>query len=394
MRLCAAGRLQLFSIISNNERILLFDSSTRIPQKQKAVTYRSVSSLKMHNIDSVMNGDPKVEVPPMIDVDCNLIHEDLSAILANSSDVVYENIESNLRILFHPSTISCNIKGVFSPASTIEQAESFHSKLVSSSLEATNGILVKMSVGVHPYNVEDQGALDEVEAQVSTRIEKLFEADMRQHISCIGETGLDYSDGFPDREKQLPWFQYQLELAKKYKMPLFVHERLAFEDTTSLIDKVFPDPLSCPPIVVHCFTGTKEECLRYVERGYFLSISGYILKSGDGPEEVRRCLRDGVIPMDKLMIETDAPYMGFNGCRDSFYEFGDAEFQNLSSKSKKRILKSIYPNVPSALPRVLETVVDLINEGRGERGEEVVCLETASNQIFATSKSFFRMDSV
>jgi TatD DNase family protein len=331
---------------------------------------------------------------PIIDVDCNLTHEDLSSMLADSNDVLYKNIGRNFRILFHPSTTSSHIHGVFSPASTIDQAENFHSILVGSTLESRNEIIVKTSVGVHPYHVEEEGSLDDVGNSVSLRIKTLIEADKRSggYICCIGETGLDYSDGFPDREKQLPWFRYQLELAKEYRLPLFIHERLAFNDTVTLIDEIFPDANHCPPIIIHCFTGSAEECSNYIKRGYYISVSGYILKNGEGPEEVKKCLRDGIIPIERLMIETDAPYMGFNGCRDAYYENEGDEFHNLTSKKKKRLLKGIYPNVPSALPTVLETVVELINEGKRMKNEEEIRMDTAASQLLKTSMNFFKMD--
>jgi TatD DNase family protein len=75
------------------------------------------------------------------------------------------------------------------------------------------------------------------------------------------------------------------------------------------------------PIIIHCFTGTKEQCVEYVKRGYYISLSGYILKeANDNCAEVLACLKEGIIPLDKLMIETDAPYMGFPDCRQLYME--------------------------------------------------------------------------
>ena len=264
---------------------------------------------------------------PLIDVDCNLLHEDLISILQESPDTIYQDTSTNLhlRILHHPSTVASNIAGVFSPSSTIDEARTMHSILLSSTAEGRNNIDVRMSVGVHPYHAEEAGDLTEIESDVAHQISTLMDKDAsnasgngehNNFITCIGEAGLDYSDGFPSRDKQLPWFEFQLRCAKKYNLPLFLHERLAFDDTVALIDKVFSDkdgdddhddspPPPPPPIIIHCFTGTKEECEKYVERGYHISVSGYVLKNGDGPEEVKSCLRDGIIPLDKLMIETD-----------------------------------------------------------------------------------------
>jgi len=339
---------------------------------------------------------------PLIDVDCNLLHQDLTALLGDFSgpNDFYEKASSaNLRILHHPSTIASNIIGVFSPSSTIEESENMHSQLVKSTKESRNFIDVRMGVGVHPFNVEEVGELSEVETETAKRIGALMETDKADdgygYITCVGETGLDYSEGFPSREKQLPWFEFQLNLAKKFNLPLFLHERLAFNDTVALIDKIFPQKYPRPPIIIHCFTGTKEECQLYISRGYYISVSGYILKSGEGPDEVRACLREGIIPLDKLMIETDAPYMGFSSCRESYYQIEvktNDDFLNLNSKKRKRLVKGIYPNVPSSLPKVLDCVVELVNEGREERAsEDEIRFEDAAKTLFSNSIKFFGM---
>lgn len=338
---------------------------------------------------------------PLIDVDCNLLHEDLTSMLAESSNDIYQATPSpNLRILHHPSTTASNIQGVFSPSSTIDEAENFHSILLESTKESRNNIDIRMSVGIHPYHAEEAGEFtNDLESITLHRIEELLERDKLHEtgfITCIGEMGLDYSEGFPASNKQLPWFDFQLRLAKKYNLPLFIHERLAFDDTVSLIDEVFPDINSCPPIIIHCFTGTKEECKKYIERGYYVSVSGYILKNGDGPDEVKACLRDGIIPVDKLMIETDAPYMGFNGCRNTYYEVEaevNADFQALNGKKRKRLIKGTYPNVPGSLPKVLGYAVELLNEGRRDRNDVELSIEEAARLFFQNSVSFFRIQS-
>ena len=328
----------------------------------------------------------------LIDVDCNLLHDDLTS-FASSSTVDHL---SHFKILSHPSTAYSNIQAVFSPSSTIEEAERFHSILHQTSPDACNNIEVKMSVGVHPYHtgLKDIGELLDVRSEVSERIRTLLSKDKDYKlISCIGEMGLDYSEGFPERVHQLPWFRYQLSLAKEYNLPMFIHERLAFEDTTRLIDEIFPEGINeSSDIIIHCFTGQRDECREYISRGYFISVSGYILKSGEGPEEVCSCLRDGIIPLERLMIETDAPYMGFSTCRDSYFDIEkqiSEEFQALKAKKKKSLIKSTYPNVPSALPKVFEHVLKCLNEGRLERGEIELSKEDAAQIIYKNSVKFF-----
>ena len=363
------------------------------------------------------NQEEEIELPisqfeyPLIDVDCNLLHEDLTGLLESSSSAYDEKAKSKyFNILHHKSTTLSNIRGMFSPSSTVDEAFTFHNALVESSNENRNNIDIRMSVGIHPYHTSQNelgGSFANQKQDIVEKIKTLLDLDKSHcYITCIGELGLDYSDGFPSREEQLPWFELQLELAKEYKMPLFIHERLAFDDTLSLIDEVFPtnnnttndeadnDKYSIynPNIIIHCFTGKRNELVEYVRRGYYISLSGYILKSGDGPDEINQSLKDGIIPLDKLMIETDAPYMGFNSCRQSYYDVEklvNEEFLALKSKKRKNLIKSIYPNVPSALPKVLGHVVTCLNEGRDERGEDQLDLENVASTLYKNSKDFF-----
>jgi TatD DNase family protein len=335
---------------------------------------------------------------PLIDVDCNLLHSDLTSLLASSPN--YGKSKSKyFNILHHPSTPLSNIQCMFSPSSTIDEAEEFHQILLESNVESRNSIEIRMSVGIHPYHTNENeiGTFDDEEANAKGRIKSLLEKDRDLgYITCIGEAGLDYSDGFPDRNYQLPWFEFQLNQAKEYNLPLFIHERLAFDDTISLIDKVFPKGEEGneqqPKIIIHCFTGRKEELKEYISRGYFISVSGYILKAGDGPNEINQCLKEGIIPLDKLMIETDAPYMGFNKCRESYYEIEsivNEEFHSLKSKKRKNLIKGIYPNVPAALPKVLDRAVESINEGKKERGEVELDMKSMASSFYDNSKCFF-----
>eukprot|EP01084_Bolivina_argentea_P057026 104271_1 len=165
--------------------------------------------------------------------------------------------------------------------------------------------------------------------------------------TCVGECGLDYTEGFPSREVQLPWFEAQVRLAFELGKPLFLHERLAHSDFCQVFDDIEASlpasndkPSTLPPCLVHCFTGTKEELLEYLRRGFLIGISGFLLK--DKGVNMRDFL--DVIPLNKLVIETDAPYLGFRNCR-------------VGHKNPSRQ----YPNVPSALPLILQAVAGYLN---------------------------------
>lgn len=124
------------------------------------------------------------------------------------------------------------------------------------------------TAGVHPFNCSTVSNL------------RSFSDQLRKHIldpycSAVGECGLDYTEGFPPRDVQMPIFLVQVELAVELRKPLYVHVRNAHEDFISIIRKI-----EClPKVLVHCFTGTADELqcksllLSFILRSYFqLSI--------------------------------------------------------------------------------------------------------------------------
>lgn len=240
---------------------------------------------------------------------------------------------------------------------------------------------------MHPYHVNDESLLLSVDGEKippeeqKKKIKNILLADVEESANnlcaAVGECGLDASEGFPPLEDQIPWFQMQIEIAEELNLPLFIHERLAFDEAMGLLEKVDP---SKTPVIIHCFTGTKEQCIAYIERGYSISISGYILKeSNDNCAEVVSCLEEGVIPLDKLMIETDAPYMGFAGCRKMYLESNQEFVASLNSKKRKRLIQSIYPNVPSSLPMVLTKVTECLQKKDSSLTKERVAEVTTAN---------------
>ena len=114
---------------------------------------------------------------------------------------------------------------------------------------------------------------------------------------------------------------------------------------------------------------TPEELKEYVERGYYIGVTGFLIrkdkKNPDGGAKLKEALSAGVVPADRLMIETDAPYMGFKHCR----------------KGQAVKPKNDYPNVPSSLPLLLDAVAECL----GKPAEEV------ARETTATAKDFFRI---
>ena len=149
---------------------------------------------------------------------------------------------------------------------------------------------VYAAVGVHAHEAEETTENDLAE------IEKLYKKDT---VVAIGEIGLDYHYDFSPREKQLEVFEKQLILAKELNLPVIIHDREAHEDTMNLLKKYKPEG------VVHCFSGSAEMAKEIVRLGMYIGIGGAVtFKNARKPVEVAQYL-----PLDRLLLETDAPYM-------------------------------------------------------------------------------------
>lgn len=113
----------------------------------------------------------------------------------------------------------------------------------------------------------------------------------------IGEIGLDYHSGDENRDAQIKLFEQQLELAKKYDLPVAIHTRDAEEDTKSILTNEFHG-------VMHCFTSSWDLAKVMLDRGFFFSASGIL--TFKNAEEIRETFKK--IPLDRIVIETDSPY--------------------------------------------------------------------------------------
>ncbi|MBB4034213.1 TatD DNase family protein [Dysgonomonas hofstadii] len=150
------------------------------------------------------------------------------------------------------------------------------------------------TAGVHPHDAKS------CTSETIKNLEKLTKQDC---VVAIGECGLDYNRDFSPRDVQRQYFEAQIELACKTGLPLFLHERDAFEDFYKILEKYRSD---IPNMVVHCFTGRKEELLAYLELGCYIGITGWICDERRGKHLIDLVK---LIPQDKLMIETDAPFL-------------------------------------------------------------------------------------
>lgn len=155
---------------------------------------------------------------------------------------------------------------------------------------------VYASVGIHPHDSEAA-----VEFSVIEELAK------DQRVVAIGETGLDYfriaDDEARARENQKELFIKHIELAQRVQKPLIIHCRDAHEDLIEILVSSFRFQVSSPRGVMHFFTGTQEDARKYLDLGFYLSFSGVLTFTRDYDELVRW------VPLEKILVETDAPFV-------------------------------------------------------------------------------------
>jgi TatD DNase family protein len=151
---------------------------------------------------------------------------------------------------------------------------------------------VYAAVGIHPHDSVKMNSDD------LTELEKLL---TQPRVIALGEIGLDYHYSFspPDAQKRI--LKHQLYCAKELQIPLIIHVREAFQDIFNILDSS-----GIPPWrgVFHCFGGNRQDAREVLKRGFHISFTGVITFKNF----TRRDLVRGV-PLDRLLLETDAPYM-------------------------------------------------------------------------------------
>ncbi len=156
--------------------------------------------------------------------------------------------------------------------------------------------MLSCTAGVHPHHA------DEV-AGSSTWLEELKCLADSGQVCALGETGLDHHRNFASRENQRRVFGMQLDLAEELQKPVFVHERDTAGEVAEMLES---RKSSIRGAVVHCFTGTLEDLQRYLDAGFMIGITGWVCDERRGAP-VQALVKE--IPDDRLMIETDAPYL-------------------------------------------------------------------------------------
>ncbi|HEY0334900.1 MAG TPA: TatD family hydrolase [Stenotrophomonas sp.] len=150
------------------------------------------------------------------------------------------------------------------------------------------------TAGVHPHHAVEY--TDECDAEIRA-------LQAHPEVVAVGECGLDYFRDFSPRPAQRRAFERQLQIAAENGKPLFLHQRDAHDDFLAMM-KNFDGKLG--PAVVHCFTGTRKELFDYLDRDWYIGITGWLCDERRG-EHLRELVKH--IPAQRLMVETDAPYL-------------------------------------------------------------------------------------
>jgi TatD DNase family protein len=198
------------------------------------------------------------------------------------------------------------------------------------------------TAGIHPHHAEETSHV------TIAKLGVLLEND---RIKAVGETGLDFFRDFSPRTAQIKSFEQHIELAIETRLPMFLHERDAHPTFTEVLSG-YRDDLG--ELVVHCFTGGKEALHAYLDLDCHIGITGWICDERRG-QHLLTLVKD--IPSDRLMIETDAPYL---------------MPRNIKPKPKTR------RNEPQYLRAVCETVA----ECRGSTIDEVASQTTHNARRF------------
>jgi len=201
------------------------------------------------------------------------------------------------------------------------------------------------TAGVHPHHASEY--TDECDAEMRA-------LHVHPEVVAVGECGLDYNRDFSPRPAQRKAFERQLQIAVDTAKPLFLHQRDAHDDFIAMM-KNFDGQLG--PAVVHCFTAERGELFDYLDRDYYIGITGWLCDERRGVH-LRELVKH--IPAERLMIETDAPY--------------------LLPRTLKPMPKD-RRNEPAFLSHIVQELAR-------DRGEDVAV--TAANATAAT-RAFFRL---
>lgn len=210
----------------------------------------------------------------MIDIGANLSHEQFKDDLPHVLDKAFKS----------------NLDGIILTSTDLN---SFERNI--DIIKKYNQYNLYTTIGLHPHNAKDF-------ANFRNKFLDALQSENLKHIVSIGEFGLDYYRMKSSKEEQLNVVQEILNVAKNTILPLFLHERGAFSDFSQILKSYQGENKK----VVHCFTGNKEQLKTYLDLDCYIGITGWITDKNRN-KDLLEAIK--YIPIDKIMIETDCPYL-------------------------------------------------------------------------------------
>lgn len=201
------------------------------------------------------------------------------------------------------------------------------------------------TVGIHPHEADSWG---------NESNQRLASLAMHPQVVAIGETGLDFNRNYSEPKNQERAFEQQLELAATLKRPLFLHQRDAHQRLQAIL-KSYRDQLT--QVVIHCFTDTQKALFDYLDLDCHIGITGWICDERRG-KPLQEIVTN--IPLNRLMLETDAPYL---------------------LPRDLPVMPDNKRNEPQFLPHIGHTVAKLFN----------IPLDIFSAEIYTTTQQFFKL---
>ena len=246
----------------------------------------------------------------MIDSHCHLDYEPL---LSDLTNVIIRSKKVGIKKLL---TISTSLESFSRVKELVNKDE-----------------MIYGTIGIHPH----ESSKDSIKSELI--IKKLNE---NKKIIGIGETGLDFYYNNSEKEKQITSFEEHIKAAIKTNVPLIIHSRSAEDETFEILNKYKDDNIK---ILMHCFTGSKEFSKKMLTLNSYFSASGIITFKNSN--DLRETFK--TIPLDRIMIETDSPFLApvpNRGKKNepSFIDFIATKLAEVMNVSKSELIKSTSDN--------------------------------------------------
>ncbi|MCI9129765.1 MAG: TatD family hydrolase [Eggerthellaceae bacterium] len=223
---------------------------------------------------------------------------------------------------------------------------------------------VRVAAGVHPHNAKDW--TPEVRQQLITCLKHPM-------TSALGEIGLDYHYDASPREQQQEVFAEQLQIAQEAGLPVALHVREAFDDAFAILQEANWDPAG---VLLHCYTSDAQEIGRWVDAGCYIAFGGALTFGRS--DDIREAIHQ--VPANRLLLETDAPFMTPHPLRGEECEPAHTVFTacraldeilgaDASQKERIALLEQTYANTLELLDRAPTPWQEACKEAFKERAD-------------------------